>query len=480
VRGIKRIHLLFTNDVHSRFERMARIYTLAVEWRRRLAAAGEEGLVLDIGDHMDRAFPETEGTDGEANRLVLEKTGYDAVTLGNNELLTFTRSQLAQTYEGASFVVVSNNVVKRETGEPPSWIRPGLIVERAGVRIGLLAVTIPYPIVYELMGWQVSDPFDVLRREVKRMRGKADLVVVLSHFGLSNDRRLAEEVDGIDLILGGHTHHLLEEPVRQGNTWIAAAGKFGEHVGFVTVEWDATTRRVWNITGRSVPTDGVEAAPELLDLIRHCRRRAEKRLGRPVAWLKRDLPLDWQGESPFGNLLADSLREWTEAELGLANSGLLLSALCAGPVTRGELHRICPHPINPVRIALKGEHIRRALEESLLPEFFSAPVRGYGFRGKVLGSLCVSGLTVEVDPYAEPYRKIRSIRVGERELRDGEEYTVGTVDMFTFGTGYLSLKEGKLLRYYMPEFLRDLLVWQLKREDAVEAGFVKRWKSTHG
>jgi hypothetical protein len=85
-----------------------------------------------------------------------------------------------------------------------------------------------------------------------------------------------------------------------------------------------------------------------------------------------------------------------------------------------------------------------------------------------------------VDPYAEPYRKIRSIRVGERELRDGEEYTVGTVDMFTFGTGYLSLKEGKLLRYYMPEFLRDLLVWQLKREDAVEAGFVKRWKSTHG
>ncbi|MDT2238225.1 5'-nucleotidase C-terminal domain-containing protein [Paenibacillus larvae] len=68
------------------------------------------------------------------------------------------------------------------------------------------------------------------------------------------------------------------------------------------------------------------------------------------------LPLknDWYAASPLGNLLADSLRRFTRTELSLVNAGQLLGGLEAGSVTKGRLLEICPSPINPCRIKLRG------------------------------------------------------------------------------------------------------------------------------
>jgi 2',3'-cyclic-nucleotide 2'-phosphodiesterase (5'-nucleotidase family) len=91
----KTITILHTNDIHSRFGNMPSLAAMAAEQKRTCEGAV---LLLDIGDHMDRMAPETEGTYGGANVDVINLTGYDAVTIGNNEGLTFTPDMLEQVY----------------------------------------------------------------------------------------------------------------------------------------------------------------------------------------------------------------------------------------------------------------------------------------------------------------------------------------------------------------------------------------------
>ncbi len=471
---LKYLHILHTNDLHSHFERMPKIATLLSQLPREGNRGEEAWIAVDVGDHMDRGRMETEGTGGMANRAVLEATGYQVVTLGNNELLTFPRETLDRVYADVPFSVVGTNI-EAVRGDRPEWLKKWAIREMGGVRVGFLGATIPYPIFYELMGWRLSDPLEVLAEWVPRIRAEVDVLVLLSHLGLPIDRRLAEEVPGIDLILGGHTHHLLEAPERVGNTFIAAAGKFGRHVGHVTLEWDAERGRITGGSGRVRSVEGIGDSEEILRRIEHHRQEGKKFLSSPIGRLDRPLSIDWYRESPLGNLLADGLKEWVDAEVALVNAGQLLGGLDSGPVTKGRLHQICPHPINPCKMILTGRQILRTLEEALLEEFQRLEIRGFGFRGERLGTINVSGLQVEYHPEAKPYQKIRSVRVGGQQLVEDRKYRVASVDMFTFGVGYFELQNGEDIRYYLPEFLRDVLAWRLQRPGSVRDCLVPRW-----
>jgi 5'-nucleotidase len=115
------------------------------------------------------------------------------------------------------------------------------------------------------------------------------------------------------------------------------------------------------------------------------------------------------------------------------------------------------------------------LEESLLLKFQEKAIHGFGFRGKLLGTLCTDGLEVEYDLEAEEYHRIKRIWVKGDLLRPDHTYLVGTIDMFTFGIGYLSLKEGKEIEFSLPEFLRDLLVKELENPLALVTSRGRHW-----
>ena len=305
---------------------------------------------------------------------------------------------------------------------------------------------------------------------VQTLRKEADIIVLLSHLGLGNDRLLAEQMDGIDIIIGAHTHHLLEKAEKVGNTYLAAAGKFGQAVGQVTATFDEVTRSVRDVTACCHFVKD-QISEESIDLLMNrYKERAEQNLAQPVVCLQEPLTIDWNQESPFANLLADSIRDWVGADMALVNSGQLLCDLPKGTVTQEMIHQSCPHPINPVLVEISGKDLKNTLEESLLTEFQQKPIRGFGFRGETLGTISVSGIKVWFDPGRKPYEKITSIRVGEKEeeWKKEETYLVGMIDMFMFGAGYLSLKKGRLIKYFLPEFLRDLLAYQLKKPVAVE------------
>jgi 5'-nucleotidase len=464
--GLKRLTILYTNDIHSHFEQMPKV--AAFFRKMREAVSKENSLILDVGDHMDRMRPETEGTSGVANLEIMNATGYEAMVLGNNEGLTFTPDLLEQVYrEHARFPVIGSNVLDAATGQMPNWMNPYLIIQKAGLRIGLIGVTAAFTDFYELLGWKVTDPLEAAAYYAKLLRPQVDVLIVLSHLGLRLDQRMAEELEGIDLILGGHTHHLLEEPLLIGGTYICAAGKFGQYAGHLELEYDVAERRIRAMAGRVVDLADQESDSSILQLLEHYRQSSRIALDTEVALLRQPLRLDWYGESQLGNLLAAGLRSWTSAEIGLVNAGQLLQGLKEGRVTRGRLLEICPGPINPCRLRLSGANLLQALEESLLEEFMEKPIRGYGFRGEVLGVLCLDGISVQYDPSQSAYNKIVEVSVGGTALELERDYIVGTIDMFTFGAGYLSLSKGTSVEYLLPEFLRDVLLEQLHNEEAI-------------
>lgn len=474
-----RLRVLHTNDIHSHFEQLPRIASII--GRLREEAGAERTLVLDIGDHIDRMRPETEGTGGLANIALLNAIGYDAVTLGNNEGLTCTSDVLNDLYsKHVQSKVVLANLREAATGCIPSWASPYTIFCKSGVQIGVIGVTACFPDFYGLLGWDVSDPFEVIASLAAELRPKVDVLIVMSHLGLRNDERMAADIPGIDLILGGHTHHLLEEPIQSGPTLICAAGKFGQYVGIVDLELDALTKRLLKAEGGVRPVAGFEEAEPIRLLIEQYAAMAKASLNREVVRLDHELGIDWYGESRLGNLLAAGLREWVGAEIGLVNAGQLLGGLPEGPVSAGMLLELCPSPINPCRMRLSGAHLLQALEESLLPEFMDKPLFGFGFRGKVLGTLCVDGMTIEYDPEARPYSRILSVRVGTEALELDRLYTVGTIDMFTFRIGYLSIAEGMDPQFFLPEFLRDILLKELHDARAMKDSVRKRWVRMHG
>jgi len=469
--------LLHTNDLHSRLEQYAKISAHIAEARSRYGA--DRVLALDAGDHMDRMRKETEGTGGRVNIDLLNAAAVDAVTLGNNEGLSWTMDALDELYGAhARFPVVCANMVRLSDGSRPSWMKPSVIVEKGGIAFGITGATAAFHEFYRELGWRMFDPIEAIAEQVRALRSAADIVVVLSHLGLPLDKRLAEEVDGIDLILGGHTHHLLEEPLVIGKTILLATGKFGDRLGRVEIERRADGG--FEFRASVVPMDESAEWPEAAGVIARGLTEAEAALSCVEAELAAPLEAFDDRESPLPNLLAAALRRHTGAEIGLVNAGQLLGGLAAGGVTTGRLHAICPSPINPCRMTLAGRHIRQALEEALLAEWIERPIRGYGFRGERLGTLAVDGLRILYNPDGPPFGKLREGTAGGEPLRDDRPYTVGTIDMFTFGIGYESLKLGTDIRLYLPEFIRDILAAALSDAASVSDARRRRWVALSG
>lgn len=471
-----KLTILHTNDIHSHFDMMSPI---AAGLARLKAAAGEEPVLLvDIGDHMDRSAVETEGSMGQANIDILNLTGYDAVTIGNNEGLTFSQETLAAIFSGLQCPVVCCNFLESHTGEPPRWMKRSTIIEKDGIKIGITGATAAFTSFYSLLGWEVMDPEEALREQCRLLAPQVDLVIILSHLGLPTDQQLAERLDGVHAILGGHTHHVLEQPLMIGGTAVCGAGKFGRYIGRLLFERANPEEPFKLVTGECIPvnpstTEEIIAPAASLHL-----QHGHEALGATAAISDRELPLNLQGESPFGNLLAQAVRRFTGSPLSLVNTGQLLGPLPKGEISAGMLHALCPSPINPCVIKLAGRDIRTALVQSLTEEFCNKVIYGYGFRGNVLGSLAVDGLKILYDPAAMPYDNDIAVFVGGEPLEDDREYTVGTLDMFTFRTGYESIANGRDPVYLVPHFLRDLLRMELQRPGSLEECAITRWISS--
>jgi len=161
--------------------------------------------------------------------------GYDAMTVGLMDLAKGVDVLLQRARE-AEFAIVSCNLLDAKTGQ--LLLEPYVVLERAGVRYGILGVSEPNVIrapVGDDRPIQVLDPVEAVRRYLPEVQQRSDVVILLSHLGLVEDGSLAEAVPGIDIIVGGRTRQLMTVPGRIGNTVIVQMGYDGEWLGGLEV-----------------------------------------------------------------------------------------------------------------------------------------------------------------------------------------------------------------------------------------------------
>ena len=173
-------------------------------------------------------------------RLMVEAMslmGYDAMGIGWYDL--FKGLEVAQERaQEAAFPFLAANLIDPESGEP--LFEPFTIVERGGLRIGIIGLTHPDTARIPQLQGQVAaaDPFSTARKYVAKLRDQVDVLIVLSYMGIEMDQQLAQKVPGIQIIVGGRSRKLMRNPVRVGNTLIVQQGYDGEWMGRLEVGFD--------------------------------------------------------------------------------------------------------------------------------------------------------------------------------------------------------------------------------------------------
>ncbi|MEM5598275.1 metallophosphoesterase [Niallia circulans] len=188
------------------------------------------------------SHPYTEATKGRINTQLLNEEHYDAVTIGNNEGITLSYEGLDHLYDEAKFDVIVANLYKRN-GERPDWAIPHQIFKTAkGTKIGVIGITAYFEKLYELLGWKLTEPIEELSKQLEKIRGNVDIIVLLSHLGINDDEMIAANYPEIDVILGAHTHHIFHQGKIINNNLQGAAGKYGYYLGHIELKVDASKR----------------------------------------------------------------------------------------------------------------------------------------------------------------------------------------------------------------------------------------------
>lgn len=457
------VHIYHTNDLHSHFENWPKITQFINERRQFHESENEQMLLFDIGDHVDRSHPLTEATNGVANVTLMNKLHYQNVTIGNNEGITLTKDELNELYHDANFNVLVANLFHQD-GSKIEWAMPYQLYELSGgVTAAVIGLTAPYKKFYDILGWQVEHPIEVLKHLLPEINKQADMIILLSHLGIYEDEKIASEFPEISLILGGHTHHHLEFGKNINQSVLCGAFKHGHYVGYVRLEINSMLKKVVNISAKTFAMESQVENKQIIHFIKKQLETSDKVLKSTVVQINQHIDLDWFKPSAFPHLLAEGLKEWCESEIGMVNAGVLLEPLNKGIVTKGDLHRICPHPINPCKVFLSGKELKEVILQANTDKMERLELVGFGFRGKVLGRMALAGVEVETVRLDDGERHVTSILVNNRKIEMDKVYSIGTIDMFTFGNLYPEISRAKFKRYYLPETLRDILAWKLSK-----------------
>lgn len=443
---MKEIHIYHTNDVHSHLESWPRTRQFLQQKRKQHEENGETCLIFDLGDFIDRADLYTEATLGKDNIKLLNEAGYDAVTIGNNEGITLAKEALETLYDEAEFDVVLSNL-KHLDGSQPSWAKPFIIyTTKENIRIGVIAATAPFTDYYRPLGWEIIKPIENLQEIAKDLRENVDILICLSHLGLKTDEELAILIPNINLIVGSHTHHVLECGKIVGNKLLTGGGKFGEYLGHTTVTIDGNkeTEKIITelITLKQLPH--IEGETREIEALHNL---GKELLSVEVFKANKYFNCEWYHDSHLARLFAKALLDFSQADCAFFGAGIFLTPLKKGPVTAYDLHKMLPHPINACVITMTGAQLIECL--TLInnhPEWADIEVKGLGFRGKVLGKMLQYNCRIE---------KNQLYVHGERK-NTTDKIKVVTLDMFTFGWFFPELKNMDK-EYLLPNFLRDIL-----------------------
>lgn len=447
------IHIIHTNDLHSHFEHWPKIRRYITHRQEELRAQNSPYLTLDLGDFMDRVHPLTEGTDGQGNVEVLNQVSYDFVTLGNNEGITNSKEELDHLFNDATFEVLLTNL-EHPDGSYPQWLIPEKrIVTPNGTRIGIVALTAYMPLSYVPFGWNIREPLAVLEERIPYLRKDVDVLILMSHLGMPDDKEIAMLYPEIDVIIQSHTHHLLKEGLTVNESLLAAAGRFGEYVGEVTltVNEGQILEKVAGVQQVALLEDSPSDALEIDNYMMQGNILLEKEV---VA----NLPVPLLKQNTLIETTLEAMKSQSGCDVALVNSGLFLTDLPTGPVTKKTLHDCLPHPMNLIKVRLKGKDVIRLVKEIEKNRDFLRffKVVGMKFRGNIFGEIWYDGITYE--------KHTGKILWREQEIEREEIYEIVTVDHLAFLPFFPTIEIAGEIKLLGPDFLRTVLGTYLNKK----------------
>ena len=444
---MEKIQIVHTNDLHSHFENFPRVKRFIEQSRKDSTA--DDFYLFDIGDAMDRAHPLSEATNGQKNIEWMNQLHYDAVTIGNNEGLGNSHEHLEHLYDYANFPVVLNNVYEKNPSRLADFAQASKIIEtKKGTKIGIIGLTAPYILTYPLLDWDIRLIQEMLPKSLELVKD-CDVIILLSHLGVSMDRLIAKKCPEIDVIIGSHTHHLFPKGEMDNGVLLAAAGKYGQNIGTINLELNDDKK----VVEKSAFTTKTETLPELSgdeDWIKNHFDLGEKLLDeKKVANLPESLSADYQAPNSIMNEALSAVQEFANSDVAVLSSGLFLSDLPKGIVTQKNLHDILPHAIHVMRTTMTGDNVWRLVMEMEKNRLYlrNHPQKGMGFRGKIFGELVYRGITID---------NKRNVYINGQELEKNKEYTLALLDHYLFVPYFPSIEIAGNNEILYPKFLRSV------------------------
>ncbi len=425
--------ILFTHDMHDHilpaaaegggeYGGFARLATLLEqEW----AAAEYPVVTLDGGDFSMGTLFQTIFTSQAHELRLMGAMGYDVTTLGNHEfdcrasgLNEMFASAVASGERLPALVQANYHPPKSDTESWTIWRTYGIsdyaIVERSGLRVavfGLLGEDADD--CAPMSGMEFEPIADAAQRTVAYLEQyeQPDFIICLSHSGTSGgkgeDYELAKAVDGIDVIISGHTHTTLNEPIQVNDTLIVSCGEYTKNLGVLTVtkEDGAVTLEDY----RLIPVDETVAEdPAIVELVQEYKTMVGEAyledygytFDQVLAVSEFDFtPFSTfgsaQGEDTLGNLIADSYiyavqqaegDDYIPVDLAVVGSGVIRETFTAGEITVADAFNVSSlgsgadgtagYPL--VSVYIRGEELRDVFEVDATVSLLMPAVQLYG------------------------------------------------------------------------------------------------------
>ncbi|MBN2851999.1 MAG: 5'-nucleotidase C-terminal domain-containing protein [Clostridia bacterium] len=434
------IVIAHTNDIHARvFEGdgigLAKISTLVSELR----AANPNTLLMDAGDAFHgQTFATLEK--GASIVEVYNLMGYDVMTPGNHDF-NYGYERLLELADMADFPILSANVLK-ENGT--ALLEPYTVKTVGGVKVGIFGLTTPET-TYKthpdnVMGLTFADPVVKAQAMVTLLESLGCQVIVgLFHLGLDEasvdtSAKVAMEVDGIDVIIDGHSHSTLPQGLVVNNTLIASAGEYDKNLGVVeiTVSGGVVTAKTASLITKAETADTV-ADPAVVALTESINATHDVILsevvGRSTLNIMGERNYVRTGETNMGNLVTDAMLAESGADVALTNGGGIRASIPAGYITKGDVITVLPFGNYIVTKEVTGAIIKQALEYAT----DSYPASAGKFPQ-------VGGMSFSIDMNRPVGDRIVDLMIGDMPVNLNAAYVLATNDfMAAGGDGYTML-----------------------------------------
>jgi sulfur-oxidizing protein SoxB len=356
---------------------------------------------------------------------IMNTIGYDAMVPGNWEFF-YKNDHLLDLIELANFPVIAYNLTDKDWEEP---VLDQYIIRKIGkLKIAIIGYTYPWTALTSAITgaakmYNFGIKEDAARELLSEIRKKEDpdLVILISHGGFGLDQKFAKRVDGIDILLSGHTHDEVADPVVWNNTIVFQGGAHGKYV--VSLDLDVKNKKVVDFEYRlnKVMQKRIKADPIISKLIEQAYHPHQSELSKIIGKSKGLLHRRDFWQSTLGNLITDVMRETHKTDVAFFPAWRFGASLLPGDITKEDIYNMLPTQGHIFTFSMRGKELKNLLENIL-----SSVVNKDAYTRVGGDMIRFSGMKLICDLAKRAGNRIVKMSVGGEEFSEDSVYKISS------------------------------------------------------